>query len=156
MKFIFQLLCVAFIVISCNNNENNEELKIYEESMVVHDELMARMDKLIRLRQKLETRLDSLSKDSVANASIVPKVRMAIANLRQTDDSMMDWMRNIQDVPGLDASMDHAHHGGHGKSALPNEALTVQILKDQNARIKEIREALVKNIEEAERLLIQP
>lgn len=90
---------------STNTSETDPTLEraqgIYAEAIAVHDEVMPRMDQIMQLRQKLELRVDSMmEQDTSEYADSLQHMRTAIQDLRDADESMMQWMRSVQKVPG--------------------------------------------------------
>lgn len=155
MKNSFVLIIIFTVLTACSKKENTnaDALTIYKESMKIHDEIMPRMDEIFTLQQNIALQLDSLKKDSVGNASLIQKRRTAIHNLTLAEKVMMDWMHNIQDVPGNEDSNVHAHHNSHEQpsSSTPEEILNIQ--KAQKESIEIVKRDMEESIAKAKELL---
>lgn len=107
---MFKKIAIAsfftMILVACGSSSTNEEqvevdenltlseekAELYEEVIAIHDEAMFLMGDLMRLKGKLQEKMDSTSMDS-ASASHYTKT---IENLDAAYDGMMQWMRNFE------------------------------------------------------------
>lgn len=156
-KKLYVLLATVPMVIACEPKKKDlqkEAAEIYAESMKIHDAVMPRMDELFTLRGKLTLKLDSLKEDRVVNEAGIDEIRKSIAALAAADEGMMNWMHNVQDIPGAEGS--HSHHG-EDKSAV--ESLPIdEVIKNQQAQkdaIENIKRDMEESIARAKELLIK-
>lgn len=91
LQTLFAPLFLLLIVASCDNQK-----KLYDEVMAVHDEAMPKMDNIMNLKEKLEAREDSLKNDTTPKFSAeLEKISALKTQLDSADDSMMMWMREF-------------------------------------------------------------
>lgn len=83
MKNIKVLILLSWGVLSCSSAEEKVYLKLNEEVMKMHDQLMPKTESLVELENKLT------AFEKGADSTHVKKLKIA---LRKTDESMMDWM----------------------------------------------------------------
>jgi predicted RNase H-like nuclease (RuvC/YqgF family) len=93
------LYLVAILAFSaCGNKENDAQQAqdaLETEVMALHDEAMADMGKIYRLRRNLSSLRDTLQAQSGDTATINLLTRR-IQELNDADEAMMDWMRRYQ------------------------------------------------------------
>ncbi len=92
MKKNFVLLIVLglALVAACTSQKSEEEQKIEslkKEVIAVHDEAMARMGEIMRLKKELQTK---------AEADTTVEIQQTIQNLEAADEAMMNWMRGFK------------------------------------------------------------
>lgn len=163
MKNTVLLLFAATLMISCEGKKENTEtnevtaLTVYQEAMKIHDEVMPHMDEMYQLQGKLKKLNDSLRADSVANASKIAIVREKLSALEAANKDMMNWMHDVQDVPGATvAEGGHEHHSADHAEASASKGSSdeqLHIQQEQKKRIEEVRVAMEKSIEEAKKVL---
>lgn len=91
LQTLFAPLFLLLIVASCDNQK-----KLYDEVMAVHDEAMPKMDNIMNLKEKLEAREDSLRQDTTREFSAeLQKISALKTQLDSADESMMMWMREF-------------------------------------------------------------
>ncbi len=142
------LLAFAFFLGMCREKESPREqaLKIFDESMALHDEVMPLMDDLYTLEGKLKTLRDSLQLDSTVNATRIAIVVERLTSLRQASQHMMDWMHNIQDVPGSnDGDGRHHQHENHAVANSTDEEI-IKVQQAQKSRIEKVRDEMIESI----------
>jgi hypothetical protein len=85
------------LLAACQNTNSETRRREALESRVlqVHDEAMAHMDQLFRMRQDLKTRRDSLQNRPPDTAS-QHRVDQHLALLQKADEAMMQWMRRYK------------------------------------------------------------
>ncbi|MEZ4884126.1 MAG: hypothetical protein R3E32_05240 [Chitinophagales bacterium] len=106
MKFSCLLLLFSSFVFlfGCNGDaaktpsEPISQVKeLQKEVMKIHDEAMAKMDLIYRLKKQVSSLADSLMKN---DPSLTPKAKIGfneyIISLEAADESMMNWMRNYK------------------------------------------------------------
>ena len=133
MKTLFQLslMLIPFLIISCELKDKEIE-KLKSETIAIHDEVMPKMDNIMKLKTSLKTELDSLSNEDSTN------VQGLIISLENADKAMMNWMRNY-DPQMKDMSDDEK----------------IEYLKNQKSSIQEVSELMKSSISEAEDYLDQ-
>ena len=118
MSYSFATTTVALLLLtaSCSapsSSEGDERraqaVELYDEAIMIHDEVMPRMDEVMRLRQQLQAKADSLYQaDSVSYGSMVKDMHDVVNRLQKADEGMMQWMRNLEQVPESDPTADAA------------------------------------------------
>ncbi|SMG40477.1 hypothetical protein SAMN05661096_02753 [Marivirga sericea] len=121
------LFLFAIIALSCESKEKEvEELK--SETIAIHDEVMPKMDDIMKLKKSLKNKQDS------ADASDI--IQDLIIALEESDKAMMNWMRNY------DPRMEDM-----------TEDEKIEYLNSQKAAISEVSREMNKSIAEAEEFL---
>jgi dsDNA-specific endonuclease/ATPase MutS2 len=86
-------LLVSFLILSCANPLIEENKKLREQIIGVHDEVMPKMGELKALEKKASEQVDSLyAQDSTATAEI-ESLRALASQLNQAHEDMFVWMR---------------------------------------------------------------
>lgn len=124
-------MLIPFLIISCELKDKEIE-KLKSETIAIHDEVMPKMDNIMKLKTSLKTELDSLSNEDSTN------VQGLIISLENADKAMMNWMRNY-DPQMKDMSDDEK----------------IEYLKNQKSSIQEVSELMKSSISEAEDYLDQ-
>jgi hypothetical protein len=115
--------------------------KLFKEVMSVHDEVMPRMDELMnfksKAKKKIET-LDSLNKIKTKPEYATEKQQLdsLLTDLDAADNAMMDWMHQF------DSKME-------GKT----ESQKSEYLKDQQLKVKAMRDKMVYGLDKAKKIL---
>ncbi|WMN12956.1 hypothetical protein QYS49_35090 [Marivirga salinae] len=125
------LVLIAVLVISCESKEKEVE-KLKSETIAVHDEVMPKMDDIMKLKKSLREKKDSISTEG--NQTI----EELISSLEESDNAMMNWMRNY-DPQMKDMSEDEK----------------IDYLNDQKSSIEKVSKQMKNSISEAERYLNQ-
>ncbi len=137
---------------SCNSPKNNtdpetaiddkeapEEVRaekaLYDQVMQIHDEIMPKMDNIMKAKGQLQERLDSLRQIN-GNENLVSAMEEATTSLTEADEAMMQWMRNFKPQ---DDVKDHQ--------------TVIDYYKDQEEKIKAVKDQMYNSLEEAEKLL---
>ncbi|MDX5480226.1 MAG: hypothetical protein LPK07_00935 [Hymenobacteraceae bacterium] len=94
-KYITLLALPFFILTSCETGPSEAEQKDELEStvMTVHDEAMAKMGDIYKMRRNLRTLRDTLEARQTDSTSL-QALQAEISGLNQADEAMMQWMRN--------------------------------------------------------------
>ena len=145
-------ITLTALLVGCQSSTTSSETEvavtraqeIYAETMNLHDEVMPRMGELVQLRQELGATADSLREaDSVGYADTVARMQAAAQDLAQADENMMQWMRSVEKVPGVDSL-----------AAVPADtARLIQVQQEQKAAMEQVQEQMNNSITEARRLL---
>jgi hypothetical protein len=133
MKTIFKLslMLFAFLMISCESKEKEVE-KLKTETIAIHDEVMPKMDDIMKLKKSLKAEQDSVSTEKSTD------IQQMIISLENSDRAMMNWMRNYD--PQMEGMSDEEK---------------IEYLKKQKASIHEVSEQMKSSISEAENYLNQ-
>lgn len=97
----FALICL--VIAGCQQKarehhgdlENSPNQALYEEVMVIHDEVMPKMDDIYKTKTALKKRLETPGLSEMQKKEINDK----IAQLDSADESMMVWMRKFDPIP---------------------------------------------------------
>jgi hypothetical protein len=144
MKKILFLAIVTFA--ACSNNKQLEQAQnLYQEAMEIHDAVMPRMDEMYKLRQELTLKLDSISTDTVANIGRIAEYKKVLSDLAVAEKGMMDWMHNIQDVPGSSGA------GVQTKEIPIDEVIKIQ--QAQKNAVEQARKKMEASIAEGKNLI---
>lgn len=144
MKKILFLAIVTFA--ACSNNKQLEQAQnFYQEAMEIHDAVMPRMDEMYKLRQKLTLKLDSISVDTIANTARIAEYKKVLSDLMVAEKGMMDWMHNIQDVPGSSGV------GVQTKEIPIDEVIKIQ--QAQKNAVEQVRKKMEASIAEGKNLI---
>ncbi len=97
MKKWLLYLSLPLALSACQSgpNEKDAQQELETEVMDLHDEAMADMGKIYRLRRNLGSLRDTLQAQSGDTATINLLSRR-IQELNDADEAMMDWMRRYQ------------------------------------------------------------
>jgi hypothetical protein len=121
------LFLFALIALSCESKEKEVE-KLKSETIAIHDEVMPKMDDIMKLKKSLKNEQDSASENN--------NIQGLIIALEESDKAMMNWMRNYD--PRMEDMTDDEK---------------IKYLKKQRASISEVSEKMNKSIAEAEEYL---
>lgn len=123
------LILIAVITLSCESKEQEVE-KLKSETIAIHDEVMPKMDDIMKLKKSLKNKQDS------ANESEQENIQNLIIALEESDKAMMNWMRNYD--PRMDDMSDEEK---------------IEYLKNQKSSISEVSDKMKQSIGEAEEYL---
>lgn len=133
---------LSYFFISCSVNEEKErEQAMKKEIMDIHDNLMPKMDDIMKLKSELKERKETLANDtsiidSTIHAKTIQQTDSLIHALDNADESMMDWMRNYD---ALTEDMSHEEN--------------MEYLLEEKAKIEEVRLEMLSSIKEAQNVL---
>jgi hypothetical protein len=104
-------ITIGLLITSCGKQTQNEnaeanenadlpddvrvEQSLYDEVIAVHDEVMPKMENIMKLKGELVEKADLLREED-ANAPQLVEMETAIKDLESADEAMMHWMRNFQ------------------------------------------------------------
>lgn len=132
------LLSITTISFACNSDKK-EQQALFEEVMLVHDEVMPKMGSLRALSSELSQKADSLALDSlVGNSSKINEMRNLSKRLKEANEGMMEWMRQFEQVE---------EGTPHGE--------VMQYLKEQRKQIQKVRDDMINSKEQAEKYLLE-
>ncbi len=140
MKQSYIAFLVVLLLAACGNKGNhkghgeeeeaattNPNEALYDKVMDIHNEVMPKMEDLYKLKQHLQTKLDSASDVATEQKE---ELRQRIAHLDSVSKLMMDWMHKFDPLPD---------------SADQEEAR--EYLESEMEKIKKVKEAMLEAIE---------
>ena len=97
MKNVLIALLGILLITSCTNKQKAAQDKLYQQVMDVHDELMPKMDDLMKLQKQIRAKIDSVksSADST-NVDEISRLEAIRHDLENSQDAMMDWMHQFE------------------------------------------------------------
>ena len=150
-KYHVYILIISFTLLNgCKQDRYNESRIVYQEALDIHDDVMPRMGEMMNLQMELKSILSENKDDQI----LIEEVNLAIVDLEQAHEGMMEWMRNLTKVPSDDANSSHPHEIHEDKEAdppPPSEMLRIQ--QAQKNEILNVREQILNSIEAANRIL---
>lgn len=93
MKTIISFVFSLIILVSCQSKEKEIQL-LNAEVIAIHDEVMPKMDEVMKLKSKLQQQLMS----ETIEAPEKQKIQSLIIELEEADQAMMNWMRNYDSL----------------------------------------------------------
>jgi Mg2+ and Co2+ transporter CorA len=105
MKIRFLLLAALLILSSCSKNQQTPEAAsdsdnpnqiLYDQVMDVHDEVMPKMDEIMKLKRSLQEQIANTPDMVVERKQQLEKM---ISNLDSASNAMMDWMHKFNPLP---------------------------------------------------------
>lgn len=138
MNFKFILLALAFLagLSACGTNQAQEaeQQKLWDEMMVVHDDVMPKMSDINALSKQME----AATADTALTDELRDAARKALYDLQAADKAMWDWMYGLQQLPDLRNGKKHED--------------ILKYLQDEIGKITEVKNAMLGSIEAAEAL----
>jgi len=137
MKKLFTLLTIVGLlsVTSCKESKKVEETSLMEQVLDIHDEVMPKMGTLGKLVGQLKPMADSLGAESIE--------AKAMKDLQQANKSMMDWMQGFGNRFDPEEIM-------NGKELSEEKE---QWLKEEEEKVKKVKEDINSSIQRAEEIL---
>lgn len=139
---------IAFILIliSCNQRNTKENLyldaeKVFDQAIGVHDEVMPLMGDIMKLQSTLKEK-----KANISDEETIQKINESLQNLENAHSLMMDWMRNITQIP------DYMEVDPEAADYVSPQAM----LKIQEQSLKEaekVKTAILESINQADSLI---
>ncbi len=159
-ELLYLLLAALSTTFACQSStedgsKQTQAQKVYQEAMVIHDEIMPEMDKMMQLKKMLNTRMDSLQQmDSVAYADTLDLMHSAVQDLEEADQAMMQWMRGVKKVPGMEGQQ--SAYAQEMETKMPADTTKlVKIQREQKKAIEGVKEQMEESIRQALALLGQ-
>lgn len=145
MNYKWILLALAFFagLSSCNNPQTDgkaqeaEQQKLWDEMMVIHDEVMPKMSDINALSKQME----AATSDTTLTNELRDAAGKALYDLQAADKAMWDWMYGIQQLPDLRSGKKHED--------------ILKYLQEETAKITEVKSVMLGSIEAAETLKTQ-
>lgn len=135
---LFSVSFIAFLVFSLSCKQEKKEAvqsTQMQHVMAIHDEVMPKMGKLGKLVGELKSKVDTTETGK--------QYEVAMKDLQDAHDSMMDWMRGFGDRFDSDEIL-------NGKELTPQKQ---KWLDEEEEKVKAMREQINSSIERAEALL---
>ncbi len=145
----FNILLVIIAVLltaSCQNTKKDQSSEtstestgtskdLHDQVMQIHDEIMPKMDNIMKAKGQLQEKLDSL-RASNGSEEVISELEKAKLALSEADEAMMQWMRDFK--PQEDGA---------------DEKAIMDYYKDQEEKIKAVKDQMYSSLEEAKKLL---
>lgn len=105
MKTIPTTLIIMFTLVACNKGaqttteaatEDSPNQILYDQVMDVHDEVMPKMDEIMKLKRELQEQIANTPDMVVERKQQLEKI---ISNLDSASNAMMDWMHKFNPLP---------------------------------------------------------
>ena len=151
MQFrLYFLLITSLLIISCapqsdgkqteeegttTDNDLAIEENLFDEVMVIHDEIMPKMSDLNKLRKELKAQI-AIQAESGQDTTTLSN---AINELAAAEDGMWDWMHNFRPLGPI---RDSLNHDG-----------VLKYLNNEKERITKVKTDMLKSIEQGNQLL---
>ncbi|MEO9964392.1 MAG: hypothetical protein ABJF11_01305 [Reichenbachiella sp.] len=136
--FFYTVIALLIFISTGCTSEKEEQQKLFNEVIAVHDEVMPKMDQLRSLAKKLSSQADSLALDSIADRTAkIDELRQLSKNLKDANEGMMEWMRQFEQQ---DEGTPHGE--------------VIQYLSEQRKQIQKVRDDMLNSKEEAEKYLL--
>lgn len=94
MKYFFYFFAITFLLGACKNVTGDQEKKLFEEVMYLHDEIMPVSTKLHGLQSQLKNLLEK--PDSIPAGLTSDEIIQASVHSEKAYNDMMDWMRDFK------------------------------------------------------------
>jgi predicted nucleic acid-binding Zn-ribbon protein len=117
---------------SDQTQEEGPNQALYNQMMDVHDEVMPRMDEIMKLKRQLQEEIAN-SPDMVVERK--QELENIISNLDSASNSMMTWMHRINEFNPLADSV--------------NQEKAREYLESEMEEIKKVKELMIESIDKA-------
>ena len=134
-KLFFLLFFIPALSCQPQPSEKDQKDKLETRVMAVHDDAMAEMDRIYKLRKELRRLQDTLSTRQTDSTTLKKLSRHGLL-LQQADEGMMDWMRRYK-APS---------------AAMPHDS-AMQYLKQQLHKIERVQTRIDSTITAAEKII---
>ena len=143
--FTTSVIAVLFLV-SCGQHNTKENVyleanRIFDQAIEVHDEVMPLMGDIMKLQSALKEK-----KDNISDEKTIQKINESLQNLENAHSLMMDWMRNVTQIPDQSEVDPDA-----SDFVSPQEMLLIQEQSLEEA--KKVKIAILGSINEANSLI---
>ncbi len=131
------LLLTIIAVISCGEKKKSAKDLLYDEVIAVHDEIMPKMDDMMKYKKQLSQKIDTLiAQGADQNKEVIESLKKSVKDLEMANDQMMDWMHQFN--PDF-------------KDMTKKEIM--DYLKDQKTKIEQVGQTTSDALTNAEKLL---
>lgn len=151
LSTIIFLLLASLGLIACGGNnrpsqtdedpaaaQRATEEQRWDEVMAVHDEVMPKMSEINRLSRALR---EVQEKDPAIPKELQATVETMVQELATAEEGMWEWMNNIKQLDALRQSKNHEE--------------IMQYLGEEQEKIAQVRDNMLRSIEKGEQLLKQ-
>lgn len=132
----FLIIALLFILSSCGPNLREENLKLREEIIGYHDEVMPLMGKLKTLEKEAVQTIEKLEKEENPDSEKIVELKALAVDLNAAYEGMFDWMHGYDVTDG----------------DMTQEELKVY-LEDQLVKVKEVNKQFKEVLDRSEKLL---
>ena len=100
MRTFFTItIATVIFIISCDQQKSNQNIyleseKVFDESIEIHDEVMPLMGDIMKLQSTLKEK-----KETISDEETIQKINESLQYLEDAHSLMMDWMRNLTQIP---------------------------------------------------------
>lgn len=100
MKNFFTItIAVVILFISCDQQKSKDNFyleseNVFDEAIEIHDEVMPLMGNIMKLQSSLKEK-----KENTSDEEKIQKINESLQSLEDAHSSMMDWMRNLTQIP---------------------------------------------------------
>ena len=125
MRFIASLFIVPILVIACqfDKNQDPEVSLLYDQVIEIHDEVMPKMRDIRQLKKKLT---------SISSAEQNKDVKLALQQLEDAHDAMMDWMAQFKMPKNVEKSQSMDYLRGQMVSVNDMKAKMLDAIENAN------------------------
>ena len=97
--FIATTIAITIFLISCDQQKSTENTyleaeKVFDEAIEIHDEVMPLMGEIMKLQSTLKEK-----KENISDEETIQRINESLQYLEDSHSLMMDWMRNITQIP---------------------------------------------------------
>ena len=93
-------IVLLFFMSSCGQSVQDENLKMREKIISVHDEVMPLMGKLKSLEKKAIQEIQTLGEEENPNSGRITELKSLAVDLDAAYEGMFDWMHQYEPVDG--------------------------------------------------------
>jgi len=147
MKTFFTTsIVIVLFLISCDQRNTKENLylnaeEVFDQAISIHDEVMPLMGDIMKLQSSLKEK-----KANISDQETIRKINESLQNLENAHSLMMDWMRNITQIPDQSEVDPEAPD-----FVSPREMLQIQEQSLEEA--KKVKTAILESINRADSLI---
>ena len=142
MRTYLSVLGLAAVMLACSQDKD-KVLELEGKVLMIHDEIMPRMDEIMSLKMKLSKKIvqmDSLQNEGISGNNIAEERIKAVdlnQKLNESDKLMMSWMNEYK--------------GDSAKKLKPEDAIVY--FENEQKKIEEVKQITIKSINEAKSFL---
>ncbi len=145
-SFFTTSVVIVLLFVSCGQHNTKENVyleseRVFDQAIEVHDEVMPLMGDIMKLQSALKEK-----KDNISDEETIQKINESLQNLENAHSLMMDWMRNVTQIPDQSEVDPDA-----SDFVSPQEMLLIQEQSLEEA--KKVKIAILGSINEANSLI---
>lgn len=146
----FLIVLTSIFLVGCSNSYEEQKV-LFDEVMVIHDEVMPEMQTINELSKALDSKLAEIRQDSMSiDSDMLKKISENKNALKEADDAMMTWMREFADK--MAPPSEEKYQPYLDKKEMTHEAY-LEFLAAEKVKIAAVKEAMLSSIENAKQLL---